>query len=127
MAFCSKCGAQIYDGAQFCPKCGQPNNAASRQHFNQQQYGVQPKEEHSRTYKMWHSKWFSYAQCWSKHRETDAMWRCYSYGNRAIKIKTSDEKLLAHIRKIFPDPKVFSVHLKKVSYDLNKKFEEAIK
>lgn len=57
MAFCSKCGAQIYDGAQFCPKCGQPNNAASQQHFNQQQYGVQPKEEHSRMYKMWHSKW----------------------------------------------------------------------
>lgn len=73
-------------------------------------------------FKMWHSKWFSYAQCWSKHRETDAMWRCYSYGNRAIKIKTTDEKLLAHIRKIFPDSKVFSVHLKKVSYDLNKKF-----
>ena len=31
-------------------------------------------------FRMWHSKWFTYAQCWSKHPETDAMRRCYSYG-----------------------------------------------
>lgn len=24
-------------------------------------------------FRMWHSKWFTYAQCWSKHPETDAM------------------------------------------------------
>lgn len=29
-------------------------------------------------FKMWHSKWHTYAQCWSVHKETDAMWRCYS-------------------------------------------------
>lgn len=53
MAFCSKCGAQINDGAQFCPKCGQPTNAASEQQVYQQ-----PQEkEHSRMYKMWHNKW----------------------------------------------------------------------
>lgn len=58
MAFCSKCGAQINDGAQFCPKCGQPNNAVSQQQANQQQYVAQPQEkEHGRMYKMWHSKW----------------------------------------------------------------------
>lgn len=58
MAFCSKCGAQINDGAQFCPKCGQPTNAASEQQVYQQQYVAQPQEkEHSRMYKMWHNKW----------------------------------------------------------------------
>ena len=58
MAFCSKCGAQINDGAQFCPKCGQPTNAVSQQQVYQQQYVAQPQEEeHSRMYKMWHSKW----------------------------------------------------------------------
>lgn len=58
MAFCSKCGAQINDGAQFCPKCGQPSNAVSQQQVNQQQYVAQPQEkEHGRMYKMWHSKW----------------------------------------------------------------------
>ena len=58
MAFCGKCGAQINDGAQFCPQCGQPTNAASQQQVYQQQYVAQPQEkEHSRMYKMWHSKW----------------------------------------------------------------------
>ena len=58
MAFCSKCGTQINDGAKFCPKCGQPTNAASQQQVYQQQYVAQPQEkEHSRMYKMWHSKW----------------------------------------------------------------------
>lgn len=72
-------------------------------------------------FRMWHSKWFTYAQCWSKHPETDAMWRCYSYGNRAIRIRTRDDKLLVHTKKIFPNEEQFCVYLKKVSYDLNKK------
>ena len=72
-------------------------------------------------FRMWHSKWFTYAQCWSKHPETDAMWRCYSYGKRAIRIRTRDDKLLVHTEKIFPDKEQFSVYLGKVSYDLNKK------
>lgn len=37
MAFCSKCGAQINDGAKFCPKCGQPTNVVSQQQENQSQ------------------------------------------------------------------------------------------
>ena len=58
MAFCSKCGAQVNDGAKFCPKCGQPTNASSQQQVYQQHYVAQPQEEeHSRMYKMWHSKW----------------------------------------------------------------------
>lgn len=72
-------------------------------------------------FRMWHSKWFTYAQCWSKHPETDAMWRCYSYGNRAIRIRTRDDKLLVHNKKIFPEEEHFKVYLEKVSYDLNKK------
>lgn len=72
-------------------------------------------------FRMWHSKWFTYAQCWSKHPETDAMWRCYSYGNRAIRIRTKDDKLLSHTKKVFPEKEQFSVYLEKVNYDLNKK------
>lgn len=72
-------------------------------------------------FRMWHSKWFTYAQCWSKHPETDAMWRCYSYGNKAIRIRTKDDKLLAHTKKVFPEGEQFSVYLEKVNYDLNKK------
>ena len=72
-------------------------------------------------FRMWHGKWFTYAQCWSKHPETDAMWRCYSYGNRAIRIRTKDDKLLSHTKKVFSEEEQFSVYLEKVNYDLNKK------
>ncbi len=72
-------------------------------------------------FRMWHSKWFTYAQCWSKHPETDAMWRCYSYGNRAVRIRTRDDRLLAHAKKVFPKEKQYSIYLEKVSYDLSKK------
>lgn len=72
-------------------------------------------------FRMWHSKWFTYAQCWSKHSETDAMWRCYSYGNRAIRIRTRDDKLLNHTKSIFAEEEYFSVYLEKVNYDLSKK------
>lgn len=87
-------------------------------------YNLCPKNYYSISdnyFKMWHSKWFSYAQCWSKFPETDAMWRCYSYDNKAIRIRTTDDKLLEHTNKIFPDSEIYSVYLQKVSYDLKKR------
>lgn len=72
-------------------------------------------------FRMWHSKWFTYAQCWSRHEQTDAMWRCYSYENKAIRISTKEDKLLDHAKKIFPEKEHFKVYLEKVNYDLNKK------
>lgn len=71
-------------------------------------------------FKMWHTKWFTYAQCWSEHQETDAMWRCYSYGDKSIRISTREDKLLDHTNKIFSGTGRFNVILKKVSYDLNR-------
>lgn len=35
-----------------------------------------------------------YGQCWTLHRETDAMWRIYSPDKQGAKIKTSIRKLL---------------------------------
>lgn len=49
------------------------------------------------------------------------MWRCYSNGNRAIRIRTKDDKLLSHTKKVFSEEEQFSVYLEKVNYDLNKK------
>lgn len=79
-------------------------------------------------FKMWHSKWHTYAQCWSVHKETDAMWRCYSCENRAIRIRTRENKLLNHTKTIFSERDKFNVYLKKVIYDLSKKsvFEQQI-
>ena len=36
----------------------------------------------------------TYAQCWTKQDESDALWRIYAYGNRSIRIKTSREKIV---------------------------------
>lgn len=35
----------------------------------------------------------TYGQCWTKLAESDAMWRIYSYGKRAIRIRVSVEKI----------------------------------
>lgn len=53
MAFCSKCGTQYNDGAQFCPKCGQPTNAASQQQVYQQQQQYFAQQEEEETIKLW--------------------------------------------------------------------------
>ena len=34
MAFCSKCGNQLIDGAKFCPKCGQPRKSSPTYSIN---------------------------------------------------------------------------------------------
>ncbi|MCD4692230.1 MAG: DUF2971 domain-containing protein [Calditrichales bacterium] len=34
-----------------------------------------------------------YGQCWSLHRETDAMWRIYSQDKNGVKVKTTIKKL----------------------------------
>ena len=50
MAFCSKCGTQVNDGAKFCPKCGNPigdnastsvNNQSQQAFQSQQQFAAQ--------------------------------------------------------------------------------------
>ena len=41
MAFCNKCGAQIGDGATFCPSCGAPSGN-TQQGYQQQGYQQQP-------------------------------------------------------------------------------------
>lgn len=47
----------------------------------------------SNIFKLEHAKWFVYGQCWSLNKESDAMWRIYSYGNHSIQIKTTDNRL----------------------------------
>ena len=35
-----------------------------------------------------------YGQCWTRHRETDAMWRIYSANSDGVKVKTTPRRLL---------------------------------
>ena len=46
----------------------------------------------------------TYAQCWTKLSESDAMWRIYSFNNRAIQIKVLEEKI-----KLLPSIRVVPV------------------
>jgi hypothetical protein len=39
-----------------------------------------------------------YGQCWTQHRETDAMWRIYSSDTNGAKIKTTPRKLLEALK-----------------------------
>ena len=48
----------------------------------------------------------TYAQCWTKLSESDAMWRIYSFNNRAIQIRVSKKNL-----QLLPD-----IHLVPVKY-----------
>jgi len=57
MAYCSKCGAQMNDGAQFCPQCGQSNNPNSQQDYHHQYVAQQQRQERSGLKKFLHSKW----------------------------------------------------------------------
>lgn len=52
MAFCSKCGTQINDGAKFCPKCGQPTSEANnvQNSGNIESYDSEPREEQIKTW-----------------------------------------------------------------------------
>ena len=42
MAFCGNCGAQIKDGAQFCPQCGQKTNMGQPTNLQEVQTPQQP-------------------------------------------------------------------------------------
>ena len=40
-----------------------------------------------------HARYLCYGQCWSTLKDSDAMWRIYSYGNRSIQLITTAEKI----------------------------------
>ena len=46
----------------------------------------------------------TYGQCWTKLAESDAMWRIYSYNNRAVQIKVDIAKL-----ELLPDVQIIPV------------------
>lgn len=67
--------------------------------------------------KMADYKYITRAQCWTTHAESDAMWRIYSYQNKAVRIKTNYDKLLAHAKELYPNNPVV---LEKIIYDADK-------
>ena len=57
-----------------------------------------------------------YGQCWTKTRESDAMWRIYSPDKNGVRITTTPRKLLTDLFKdVAPDGN-FSAYIGKVKY-----------
>ncbi len=57
-----------------------------------------------------------YGQCWTFHRETDAMWRIYSQNKDGIRVTTTPRKLLTALREAYPEYHRLRCFIGKVSY-----------
>lgn len=67
-------------------------------------------------FRMWHKKWWSYAQCWTKLKESDAMWRIYSYNNHSVRIRTTQD-LIRNILNEALDKDFYDFTIREVIYD----------
>lgn len=57
-----------------------------------------------------------YGQCWTFHRETDAMWRIYSPDKTGVRVTTTPRKLLTALQNSQPRYHHFTCFIGKVSY-----------
>lgn len=67
-------------------------------------------------FRMWHKKWWSYAQCWSKLDESDAMWRIYSYNNHSVRLRTTKEAICNNLDQML-EKGFYDYIVKEVIYD----------
>jgi hypothetical protein len=44
-----------------------------------------------------------FGQCWTRHRETDAMWRIYSHDKNGVRVKSSPRKLFKALKDANPN------------------------
>ena len=66
-----------------------------------------------------------FAQCWSLHAQTDAMWRIYSPNKSGVKVRTTIEKLYNSLVEKAPEKE--RVFIGKVEYKKKEEYEESIK
>ncbi|RZG72281.1 DUF2971 domain-containing protein [Acinetobacter sp. WCHAc060025] len=57
-----------------------------------------------------------YGQCWTFHRETDAMWRIYSHNKDGVRVTTTPRKLLTALQTAEPNHHNLKCFIGKVSY-----------
>ncbi|HGM7716014.1 TPA: DUF2971 domain-containing protein [Serratia marcescens] len=57
-----------------------------------------------------------YGQCWTFHRETDAMWRIYSHDKDGVRVSTTPRKLLTALQTAEPEYHNLKCFIGKVSY-----------
>lgn len=67
--------------------------------------------------KLLRSRYACYGQCWSKKKDSDAMWRIYSYNNRAIQLVTTVGRI-QELLKVSSWDKL-ETEIDNVKYDIN--------
>lgn len=60
-----------------------------------------------------------YGQCWTRHAETDAMWRIYSQHKNGVRLKTTPRKLLATLQANIHEHPELCGFIGKVAYAAN--------
>lgn len=66
--------------------------------------------------KLQRSRFLCYGQCWSRLKDSDALWRVYSYGNKAVQLVSSKERIEGMIGGSDWEGKV---RVGNISYDLD--------
>jgi len=57
-----------------------------------------------------------YGQCWTLHRETDAMWRIYSHDKDGVRVTSTPRKLLEALNATEPEYSNVRCYIGKVTY-----------
>ncbi|HKI55431.1 MAG TPA: DUF2971 domain-containing protein [Anaerolineales bacterium] len=68
-----------------------------------------------------------YGQCWTLHRETDAMWRIYSHDKSGAKIRTTPRKLLSALASSKQPMSYHTCFIGKVEYKTQKDLIDSLK
>lgn len=67
--------------------------------------------------KLEHAKWFVYGQSWASIRDSDAMWRIYSYNKHSIQIQTTEKRVKNILGEFSKDELKYEI--KRVKYDVD--------
>tara|TARA_R110000796_G_scaffold88850_1_gene191733 strand:- start:2335 stop:3102 length:768 start_codon:yes stop_codon:yes gene_type:complete len=67
-----------------------------------------------------------YGQCWTRTRESDAMWRIYSPDKNGVRISTTPRKLLYSLSSTLDSVKNYSSYIGKVEYFSTPKLKDYV-
>lgn len=73
----------------------------------------------------WASREWFYGQCWSLHKESDAMWRIYSPKKDGVKVKTTIRKLYEMLSRCINVDATDTLYIGKVQYKPERKLIDA--
>ena len=71
--------------------------------------------------KLQRSRFACYGVCWSKNKDSDAMWRIYSYGKRGIQLISSKERIMNMLSQSGLNQSEYNVY--EVKYDIENERE----